>query len=193
MTTEKSEQANLAAQRGDWGEAERLYREAIIEHEAKGDQRNIALSKAYLGQVLIASRQRDAGCILLHEALVLFEELGAAYEMSQVEMLIAERCGPGSWLRDDGAIQRLMEIIAAFTAAPNWAASRQLLDEHPELLSPQADKLFEAMIQFGSGENQAQIIEQLETHRALLRLCREIGADEAFKQTVDPPDLEPQE
>ena len=186
----KSKQAHSAIQREDWAEAERLYLEAIAEFEKQKDQRQSAISKAYLGQILIAAKRREEGCILLHEALDVLKEMPeAAYEISQVEMLIDERCGPDAWLRDDGAIQHLMETIAAFTAAPNWSESRQLLDEHPELLSSQADKLFDAMIQYGSGENQEQIIEQLTTHRDLLRLCRIIGADDAFKQTVDPPDV----
>jgi len=187
---EINRQANLAADRGDWKEAERLYLEAVAEFERQGDQRQVAIPKAYLGQVVIASKRRDEGCVLLREALEMLQrEPEAEHEISVVEKLIDERCGPFAWLTEDGAIQQLMETIAAFTAAPNWDASRQLLDEHPELLSPQADKLFEAMIQYGSGENQAQIIEQLTTHRDLLRLCRIIGVKEAFKQTVDPPDL----
>ncbi|MBN1426957.1 MAG: hypothetical protein JXB07_01150 [Anaerolineae bacterium] len=184
---EKSRHANLAAHRGDWAEAERLYLEALAEFETQGDRRQAAISKAYLGQVLIGSRRRQEGCALLQEALeMLQEEENASHEIAQVEMLIEERCGANAWLREDGAIQQLMETIAAFTAAPNWIASRQLLDEHPELLTPQADKLFDAMIQYGSGENQAQIIEQLVTHRDLLRLCRMIGIEGAFKQTIDP-------
>jgi hypothetical protein len=190
MSMETNRQANLAADRGDWADAERLYREAVAEFETQGDKRQVAIHKAYLGQVVIAAKRRDEGCGLLKEALeMLKQEPGTEHEISVVEKLIDERCGPFAWLTDDGAIQQLMETIAAFTAAPNWDASRQLLDEHPELLSPQADKLFEAMIQYGSGENQAQIIEQLTTHRDLLRLCRIIGVEEAFKQTVDPPDL----
>ncbi|MBN1311779.1 MAG: tetratricopeptide repeat protein [Anaerolineae bacterium] len=188
MGIEKSRQANLAANQGDWEEAERLYLETLAEFETQDNRRQAAISKAYLGQVVIASKRRDEGCALLQEALeMLRQEPEAAYEISQVEMLIDERCGPFAWLTEDGAIQQLMETIAAFTAASNWDESRRLLDEHPELLSPQADKLFDAMIQYGSGEKQAQIIEQLTTHRDLLRLCRIIGVDDAFKQTVEPP------
>lgn len=179
--------ADQAIQRGDLQEAERLCRQALDEFEVLDDRQSIAMTKALLGQILIATKHREDGCGLLHEARAIFEALDAMYEAQQVQALIDERCGMAASLRDEGAIRRLMEIIAAFTAAPNWAASRQLLEAHPELLSPQADKVFEAMIEFGSGERQAQIVEQLATHRDLLRLCRIIGVEEAFKQTVDGP------
>jgi hypothetical protein len=187
-TVQKSDLADQAVRRGDLAEAERLCREVLTEFETLGDRRNVAMSEALLGQILIATRRRQDGCALLQEALDIFETLDAIHEARQVQTLIDERCGIAASLTDDGAIRRLMEIIAAFTAAPNWAESRQLLDAHPELLTPQADKVFDAMIEFGSGENQGQIIEQLATHRDLLRLCRMIGVEEAFKRTVDPPE-----
>lgn len=185
---QKSDLADQAIRRGDLVEAERLCREALAEFEALGDRQNVAMKEALLGQILIATKRRQDGCALLQEALDIFEALDAMHEARQVQALIDERCGMAASLKDDGAIRRLMEIIAAFTAAPNWAESRQLLEAHPELLSSQADKVFDAMIEFGSGEGQAQIIEQLATHRDLLRLCRMVGVAEAFKQTVDPPD-----
>lgn len=185
---QKADRANQAIRRGDLAQAEQLCREVLAEFEALGDRQNVAMSQALLGQILIATKHREEGCALLKEALDTFREIGATYETQQVQALIDERCGMAASLTDDGAIRRLMEIIAAFTAAPSWAQSRQLLEAHPELLSLQADKVFEAMIEFGSGDNQAQIVEQLATHRDLLRLCRMIGVEEAFKQTVDPPD-----
>lgn len=184
---QKIDLADQAIRRGDLAEAERLCLEALAEFEMQGDRRNVAMNQALLGQILIATRRRQDGCVLLQEALDIFEALNAMHEARQVQKLIDERCGIAASLRDDGAIRRLMEIIAEFTAAPNWAESRQLLAAHPELLSPQADKVFEAMIEFGSGESQALIVEQLTTHRDLLRLCRMIGVEEAFKQAVDPP------
>ncbi len=184
----KSDLTEQAIRRGDLMDAERLCHEALDEFEAAGNRHSVATTKALLGQILIATKRRDDGCVQLQEALVIFEALDATYEARQVQTLIDERCSIAAFLRDDGAIRRLMEIIAAFTAAPNWVESRQLLDAHPELLTPQADKIFEAMIEFGSGERQAQIIEQLATHRDLLRLCRMIGVEEAFKQTIDAPD-----
>jgi hypothetical protein len=185
---QKTDLADQAIRRGELAEAERLCREALAEFEMQGDRRNVAMNQALLGQILIATRHRQDGCALLQEALDIFETLDATHEARQVQKLIDERCGLAASLTDDGAIRRLMEIIAAFTAAPNWAESRQLLEAHPELLTPQADRVFDAMIEFGSGESQALIIDQLTTHRDLLRLCRIIGVDEAFKQTVDPPD-----
>lgn len=185
---QKSDLANQAIHRGDLVEAERLFREALAEFELLGDRWNVAMNEALLGQILIATKRRQDGCVLLQEALDIFEALDAMHEARQVQTLIDERCSIAASLTDDGAIRKLMETIAAFTAAPNWAESRQLLEAHPELLSPQADKVFQAMIEFGSGENQAQIIEQLVTHRDLLRLCRLVGVNAAFEQTVDAPD-----
>jgi hypothetical protein len=184
---QKTDLAGEAIRRGDLAEAERLCREVLAEFEEQGDQRGVAMNQALLGQILIATRRRQAGCVLLREALDIFASLDASYEAQQVQKLIDERCTLAASLTDDGAIRRLMEIIAAFTAAPNWGESRQLLEAHPELLTPQADKVFQAMIEFGSGEGQAVIIDQLATHRDLLRLCRLIGVEAAFKQTVDPP------
>lgn len=73
-------------------------------------------------------------------------------------------------------------IFAAFQefiTAPNWADSRRVLEQHPELLSDQADALLEQLAQ---AQENPQLRQMVEEHHALLRRCREVGVQLAFAQ-----------
>ncbi|MDQ7030286.1 MAG: hypothetical protein Q9O62_11165 [Ardenticatenia bacterium] len=97
-----------------------------------------------------------------------------------IARLLAEAGDLGRTLRD-------------FIAADTWTASRRILEQHPELLSDDADallgRLIDAARHVGAqgtapDEDTQRLIRTLEQHRALLRRCRDVGVDRAFAEIV---------
>lgn len=76
----------------------------------------------------------------------------------------------------------LLDAITDFVNAGDWVATRTVLDQHPELLSPTAERLFYELIERAGLENEEKLVLALIAHRDLLRLCNEIGIDAAFTQ-----------
>ncbi len=77
----------------------------------------------------------------------------------------------------------LRQAILAFLQARTWSESRRVVEEHPELLSDEADALLGQLI---AAQEDANARRYLEEHRALLRRCREVGIESAFREKTDP-------
>jgi hypothetical protein len=93
----------------------------------------------------------------------------------------------------ESGADRLLRALMDFVKAPSWAASRRILDAHPELVSDAADGRLDLMIRDADavsklyprldGELATRL---LQGHRWLLARCREVGVDQAFtEQTGD--------
>lgn len=82
----------------------------------------------------------------------------------------------------------LVGVIGEFLTADDWETSQQWLDAHPELLSAQADAVFEQLINTHERRRERNVVRQLIIHRDLLRTCREIGVEAAFDRLHNPPD-----
>lgn len=78
--------------------------------------------------------------------------------------------------------ETLVRVIAEFMQASDWAASREVLRHHPELLSHEANVAFQALIQAAIEADDQPRIEALISHHELLRAAQELGADEAFRR-----------
>lgn len=80
---------------------------------------------------------------------------------------------------ESGARERLRTSVAAFLAADDWPASRRIVEQHLELLDPEADRFFQelAEAQPDPGERAA-----IEKHRGLLARCRVAGIAHAFAE-----------
>jgi hypothetical protein len=85
--------------------------------------------------------------------------------------------------------EALVDVIGEFITADDWETSYALLSEHPELLSPEADAVFERLIQTHTAREQRNVVRQLIIHRDLLRACQDIGVEAAFARMMDPPDV----
>ena len=73
--------------------------------------------------------------------------------------------------------EHLLSLLQAFINAPSLAESRRIIEENPELLTPEADALL------------GRILEQ---YRDLLRRCREGGVEAAFAEKMGlPPGVDP--
>lgn len=90
----------------------------------------------------------------------------------------------------EGIDSQLMEAIAAFVNAEDWATSREILGRNPLLLSEEADRLFERLIRAYLVQNNLRLAYHLAIHRDLLRACREVGYAEAFRLISTPPSAE---
>jgi tetratricopeptide (TPR) repeat protein len=78
----------------------------------------------------------------------------------------------------------LRAALAEFVLARTWDASQRIVEDHPELLSDEADALLGQMIE----QVGAQHAVPLQQHRDLLRRCREVGIPRAFAEKMLPPE-----
>jgi hypothetical protein len=74
------------------------------------------------------------------------------------------------------------QAVIHFLSAPNPAAARPMLRDHPELLGDLADSLLEHLIASAEADGRRDLMPRLQQTRALLRRCREIGVDSAFAE-----------
>ncbi len=85
--------------------------------------------------------------------------------------------------------QRLLETLFAFIQAETWDESRRILEQHPELLTDEADALLEQLIQAAKAQQDENAQQLFEQHRRLLRRCREVGIKQAFAEKLLPPEV----
>ena len=78
-----------------------------------------------------------------------------------------------------------------FTRFRTWKEWKEVVVSHPELLSEDADRFLSELLVAAHGENDATAIQIFEEHRALLKRCREVGAEQAFAEKLKevPPPL----
>jgi hypothetical protein len=69
--------------------------------------------------------------------------------------------------------------------AESWSASQVLVDQHPALLSPEADDILTDLRALASARGDSASARALEAHQALLRRCREVGGA-AFDEVIAP-------
>ena len=83
--------------------------------------------------------------------------------------------------------EALLQTIAAFINAKTWSESQRLVEQHPELLSDQADALLGQLVEAAQAQSDENARRTFEQHRALLRRCREVGVEKAFAALTPPP------
>ena len=88
---------------------------------------------------------------------------------------------------DSAALQR---ALALFLQAETWNASQRVLAEHPELLAREVDELLGRLIDTAIAREEDVAQRTFAEHRALLRRCREVGADAAFAEKLGGPEGE---
>jgi hypothetical protein len=76
--------------------------------------------------------------------------------------------------------EQLLALLQDFVNTSSWNEARRLVQESPELLTPQADELFGQVIE-GYRED-PEAVEYLSEMRGLLRRCREVGIETAFDE-----------
>ncbi|NJP07558.1 MAG: hypothetical protein HC837_19005, partial [Chloroflexaceae bacterium] len=76
--------------------------------------------------------------------------------------------------------------IQQWIATPNWDESERYLQQHPELLTDEAQQLLDQMLQMAQQLNDENAIRMFQQHRTLLRRCRNIGIAAAFAERAQP-------
>jgi hypothetical protein len=153
------------------GEQDREQAQALVGalQERLGDRwRDEWLSEGLTGV------PRDLLPTALKEGVETALEQAAAQMEQQVERLREE--DPEAYRQLEQAAQ-LLPTLQAFLDADNWADSRRVLEQHPELLGDEADALLGQMI---AAQDDEDAIAYLEQHRELLRRCRQVGVEQAF-------------
>jgi hypothetical protein len=124
--------------------------------------------------------------LLLHRSLLKrCREIGVRDAFLELRVTLGEP--PLAETYEPSPTQALVDTIGEFITQDDWQAARQWLDQHPELLSKEADDAFEALIRTHTARNQPAVVRALIIHRDLLRTCREIGVDAAFERMLNPP------
>ena len=81
--------------------------------------------------------------------------------------------------------EQLATTLNSFMLASTWEESQKVVEEHPELLSEEADSLLGGLAQAVEDVNVRTMVMKYQT---LLRRCREVGIPRAFAEQVLSPD-----
>ncbi|RIK55746.1 MAG: hypothetical protein DCC57_04865 [Chloroflexi bacterium] len=116
------------------------------------------------------------------DALEQYAEERAAAK-SENATAIHERLDRLRWSRNQlsellaQATQTLADKLVAWIQTPDWDASQQYLHEHAdELLTDAGEATLHLLLLANEGNN------EIETHRRLLRRCRELGIDDGYAE-----------
>lgn len=77
---------------------------------------------------------------------------------------------------------RILDAFTAFTQASDLESSRRALEQHPELLSEEADAVIGMIIENAPPGTDRRVIEHLTRTQDVLRACREHGVEMVFSE-----------
>jgi len=80
--------------------------------------------------------------------------------------------------------EEFIPILNEFMQAESWAASRQVLEKNPVLLSEEMDAFIEASIGRAHEIQEERLAYVLTEYRAFLRRCREVGIEQAYAERM---------
>ena len=119
--------------------------------------------------------------------------VGAALETAMHQLLQHEL--PEGDPKASGESERLSQEIMSFTRrlqtvlefvdAETWPESRQIVEQHPELLSEETDDHLGRLITQALAENNEDSARVFRVHQSLLRRCRAMGIKDAFRQQMN--------
>lgn len=78
----------------------------------------------------------------------------------------------------------LVNAARQFVSASDWAATRQIAEANPVLLSDEADALMQQMVDIALSRREPDAERLFSEHRDLLRRCREVGIEQAFAEKM---------
>jgi hypothetical protein len=149
-------------------------------------------SRAILGRSpLLLSEQADEAFEGLIQMYLARGEMRIAYHLA-IHRDLLRNCKDLGYKRAFELVSTppaddILQAIVALLEAEDLPATRAALDAHPELLTPEADAAFQALIQAALETDDRPRMESLATHHELLRAVRRIGADAAFEQAAQAP------
>ncbi|WP_287910895.1 hypothetical protein [Chloroflexus sp.] len=87
--------------------------------------------------------------------------------------------------RQIAKVAPLVQMLNEFITANTWNESQRIVEQHPELLSDEADELLSHWLEAARSQGDASAVRVLEEQRALLRRCREVGVAQAFVEHAE--------
>ncbi len=138
-------------------------------------------------QALLSDRADSAMAMFISQAGA---EPGLAEELEQHQLLL-KRCrqqgieqafaGVGQLTGTICRWRNIVDAVMDFVNADSWDESRRVVQESPDLLlTDDADKTFEQLIRLN--QDQPDVVDNIEMHRALLADCRRRGITRAFRE-----------
>lgn len=124
------------------------------------------LAEAFAAHRLLLARCRQVG---VDEA---FAEWAARPPAGATTPTVAEP--------DRGPSNELTFTVSLFLQASTGPAKRRLVEQHPELLGPQADMLLAYWYGTAQAQGNDNATRILDAHRRLLLRCRQVGVEAAF-------------
>ncbi|MCS7040812.1 MAG: hypothetical protein NZP34_14490, partial [Caldilineales bacterium] len=88
----------------------------------------------------------------------------------------------GVVIRAEWRPEPLSAVLSQFIWARTWDASQHIVEDHPELLSDEADALLVQLLDAAEAQGDEGAAQTLAEHRVLLRRCREVGIPRAFAE-----------
>jgi len=78
----------------------------------------------------------------------------------------------------------LLRTLQEFMNVPDWSESRELLKNHPELMTDQALETMDDLIREAERQGDQPAMRALRTYRQVLQRSREVGPDQAVDEIV---------
>jgi hypothetical protein len=101
---------------------------------------------------------------------------------AQLRQMIAQETADFSLSFPEGTVREVGQALQNFIQAVTWRESQQIVEDHPELLSPQTEDLLALWLAKARQDKDANRLRVLEQHRKLLQRCRETGVSAAFRE-----------
>ncbi len=117
-------------------------------------------------------------------------DLQAVVPVARVNLAVAlDRNGAEAGIspagQDDSGSFDLGQALFDLINAKDWQESREIVSQHPELLQPGIEEMFDLMITQATADGADDVVQILEEHRLLLRRCREDGIEQAFDEKLN--------
>ncbi len=87
--------------------------------------------------------------------------------------------------QEETDLEETISVVQAFVQAQNWAETRDILQDHPELLEARGDRIMGAFIEAAREMGDEESTAILQEHRDLLRRCQEVGLENAFVERME--------
>jgi len=190
--------AQVYAARGDAAGAAPLFEEALAAQRAAGDQLNEAVTLYNMAAMRAQEGDFRAAMVLMEQVIALEERSGhpdLESDRAVLEDYRARLAGgacaapaPAQAVPTPPPDDHLIALIGQFLNAPDWEASRRVLEQTPDLLKPEVDLQMQGLIEAAALQNNDVLAHHLIQHRTLLRYVREEGIEAAFARLVAVPD-----
>jgi tetratricopeptide (TPR) repeat protein len=171
-------------QSGAAGEAVACYEQALALARETGDWPAAIATLANIAALLrnvSGSGHNEEAVAALREAVMLMELHDIHHDGNGCDLAFY-RQQLAYWEWQDTLSLPLGKALRSFAEATGIDQQHSLLESHPELLSPEADDLFDVFINHLKLQQKNDTLRRYIARRKLLHRCRTMGIDQAFRR-----------